>query len=147
MATLTATLAAVADLLEPLATAGTVKRVYRGEQDSINESPSLEVRMGAALIGRNPEAGILERQAQRLGSVRIWINRTDALSVESARFAPIVDAVEAAFGDAPDLSGNADRFDATGNSGVGYDDGENKLWVDVNWSALSIEPDTFIQDW
>lgn len=147
MATLSQTLAAVADLLEPLATNGTVKRVHRGEQDAINEWPALEVRMGAALIGRNPEAGVLERQTTRLGAVRAWIARTDALSVESAKFSPIVDAVEAAFGAAPTLGGLADRFDATGNSGVGYDQAENMLFVDVTWSALTIEPGTFVQDW
>lgn len=147
MATLVGTLDAVAGLLAPLVTAGTLTKVVRGPQDMAWEFPVAEVVFGAGFVGRNPEARILERLQTRSGAVRVYVARQEALAGEYAKFAPIVDAVETAFGASPRLAGVADRFDASGNSGLAYDTAQNLLFVDVNWTALSIEPDTFVQDW
>jgi hypothetical protein len=147
MATLVETLAAVKVLIDSLVP-GTLKAVLDGPQeDQLYEFPVGEVRFGPGSVGREIDARLLERRHQRTGIVRLWVARQQPLPGEAAKFAPLIDAVEAAFRDEPRLGGLADRFDATGNSGMLPDEQTNLLYVDVGWSATFAEPDTFVQDW
>lgn len=147
MPTLVDTLAAVKALIVPLVTAGTLKAVLAEEQDQLYEFPTAEVRFGPGLVGRNVEARVLERTHQRTGVVRIWVARQQPLAGEAAKFAPLIDAVELVFKVDPRLGALADRFDATGNSGLVFDESVNMLFVDIGWAATVAEPDTFVQDW
>lgn len=147
MTTLTRTLARVVELLRPLVEDGTLVSVVAGPQDLRMEFPIAEVIFGVGSVGRTVEARILERTHTRTGVVRVYVARQQPMPGEYAKFAPIVDAIELAFGAEPRLGGDADRFDATGNSGLTYEEGANLLWVDIGWAAIVAEPDTFVQDW
>lgn len=147
MSTLVSVLDAVADLLAPLVTAGTLKKVVDGPQDFEFEFPVAEVIFGPGSVGRNPEARILERRQTRTGVVRIYIARQQPLAGEYAKFAPIIDAVEAAFGASPRLGGVVDRFDCTGNTNLTWDDQQGLLSVDITWTAIDAEVDTYVNDW
>lgn len=147
MATLVETLAAVKVLIDSLVTPELLKAVVTEPQDQLYEFPVGEVRFGPGSVGREIDARLLERRHQRTGIVRLWVARQQPLPGEAAKFAPLIDAVEAAFRDEPRLGGLADRFDATGNSGLLFDEQQNLLFVDVGWSATVAEPDTFVQDW
>jgi hypothetical protein len=146
-ATLVQTLAAVRAALAPLVANGVIKAVLNGPADDLNQFPSVDVLWGAGTVGRDPSAGVLERQQVRSGIARVYVNRGGVLRTEYPKVAPLIDAVEAAFGAAPTLNGVVDRFDATGNGVLSQDDALKALYVDVGWQAMSIEPDTFIQDW
>lgn len=146
-ATLVETLAAVRGVLAPLVTAGTITAVLDGLNDSLGTPPVIDVLWGPATEGRDPGAGVLLRQQQRTGVARIYVARRGVMRLDYARVAPIIDAVEAAFRDAPTLGGLVDRFDATGHGQLLPDEQLSALYVDVNWTALTIEEDTFIQDW
>lgn len=147
MATLVATLSAVRGLLAPLVTAGTLATVLDGPQNQINDYPAAEVRFGSGQVGRDPVARVLERRHVRTGIVRLYIDQRGQLGEENARLAPLIDAVETAFGASPTLGGTVDRFDATGNGEMSRDAELDALYVDVGWSALTIESDTYVQDW
>lgn len=148
MATLVDTLAAVAALLAPLVADGTLAKVASGPQDVKVELPLAEVRFGPAQIGRQQDAGLNERQQARFGVVRVYSQRLQGLGTETARFPPIIDAIEAAFRDAPDLNGVAQNFDATGNSGpIAYERDDNLLYVEIGWSMRDWEADTYVQDY
>lgn len=146
MATLVDTLDAVAELLAPLVP-DPLKQVLTHQQDILSEFPIAEVRFGPGQVGRQPEARILERRQTRTGVVRVYVARQQPLAGEAAKFAPIVDAIELAFAADPRLGDLADRFDATGNTGLLYDADQNLLFVDVSWAAIVAEVDTFVQDW
>lgn len=148
MATLTATTAAVVALLTPLAPA-TFARVYHGPQEQLNEFPCCEVIFGPATIARNQQQRFLERQSARTGVVRIYARRNADLPAEFAMLEPLVDAVELAFGAAPDLGIGVDRFDATGNGAPAMDQfGDTKVvFVDVSWQAIDAEAGAYVQDW
>jgi hypothetical protein len=145
--TLVSTLSAVTSLLAPLVTAGTLVKVIEGPEDTIFEFPTAEVIFGPGTVGRNPAARILERQQTRTGVVRVYVARQQPLAGEYAKFAPIIDAIESAFGASPRLGGLADRFDCSGNSGLQWDENQNLLSVDITWAAIDAEVDTFVQDW
>ena len=147
MTTLVDTLAAVRAVLAPLVTAGTIKVVLDGPQNQMNEFPAAEVRWGPGTVTREPAGQGLERRHIRNGVVRIYVEQTGLLGENYVRLAPVIDAVEAAFRDAPTLSGAADRFDASGNGPLLKDSEVNCLYVDVSWAAMDIEPDTYLQDW
>lgn len=146
MATLVATLDAVADLVDTLVPE-VLEVVHREPQDQMYEFPCAEVRFGAGTISRNLEGRVLERQRIPTGSVRIFVARQQELPGNAAQFAPIVDAIVDLFRANPRLEGVADRFDATGYTGLLYDESSNLLFLDVNWSATDAEPDSFVQDW
>lgn len=146
VATLVQTLAAVKALVDPLAPA-TLKKVLAGPQDQNYQFPTAEIRFGSGQVGREIDARILERRQVRTGVVRIWVALQQPMPGEYAKFAPLVDAIEALFKADPRLGGLADRFDATGNTPVLLDESTNMFYLDIGWAATVAEPDTFVQDW
>lgn len=144
---LVATLAAVRALLQPLKDANTIARIHNGPQAQMNEYPAAEVRFGPSTVGRQPQGGILERQHARAGVVRLYVRNEADLGAAYATYPALIDAIEDAFRAAPSLTGAADRFDATGNGALTLDETVNALYVDIGWTVIETEPDTFVQDW
>lgn len=150
MAGIVATTAAVVEVLQTLLTpnGGPFLRVHHGPQEQLNEFPCCEVIFGRGTVTRN-QPQQLERQRTPTGVVRIYERRNSDLPSEFARLEPLADAVVDLFGTMPHLTGDFDRFDATG-WGDPFQPEYGKapmVAVDVSWAATDADAGDYVQDW
>lgn len=154
MSTIVGTRDAVAALLQPLTLDDTLVIVYAGQQERFDDPdpnavlfPCAEVIPGRGAVAHAGTQGILERRLTFNGAVRVSVERFTDLPGEEAKVWPLVDAVLAAFRDAPRLDGTYDVFDATGwGDATAEKVGEKTtVYVDVGWAAVDREPGTYDQ--
>lgn len=147
MATLTATLAAVTSILQPLVPA-TLAAVVNGPREQLNESPAAWVWFGPTSVAHDTDGTTTwERHVTRTGRVTVYANRSGLLPGAYAALVAPVDAVMDALNAEPTRSGVWDRFEVTGVGEPGMDEQLGMIAVDVQWAALWIEANTYLNDW
>lgn len=142
------TIQAVVDLLEPLVTDGTLKRVSSGPREQLSSYPAAWVWYGPMEVRHETTIRQnLERVNVRTIRISLYDKRSGMLPQAYMSLVPVIDAVVARLQTVNEIDGVSDRFVVAGYGEAALDDELDAIVVDIVVTSEWTDADTYVQDW
>lgn len=142
------TIQAVVDLLEPLVTDGTLKRVSSGPREQLSSYPAAWVWYGPMEVRHETTIRQnLERVNVRTIRVSLYDKRSGMLPQAYMALVPVIDAVVTRLQSVNEIDGVSDRFVVAGHGEASVDDELDAIVVDIVVTSEWTDADTYVQDW
>lgn len=142
------TIQAVVDLLQPLVTDGTLKRVSSGPREQLSTYPAAWVWYGPMEVRHETTIRQnLERVNIRTIRISLYDKRSGMLPMAYMALVPVIDAVVARLQTVNEIDDVSDRFVVQGHGEAAEDSELDAIVVDIVVTSEWTDADTYVQDW